>query len=1005
MNKFLLFLLGAALATTTLSAPNVIARGTIGPDLAEIVDVARGDELIPVNVVLREQADPGMLANLTKGMDRETRKMAVVSALKGFSRERQDVILAYLELASANGLAEKVTPFWVLNGIHVEATPQLINDLLFMDEVWYIESSLLKGDAFPTSPTTMAAPQPDTAWGVLKINAPAVWVMGYTGDGVVVGVIDTGVNHHHVDLLDHLWTDPNYPNHGWDFLDDDDDPMDTSGHGTHCAGTVAGDGTAGCHTGVAPDAQIMAMRVRTVADSIAEDQMWAAMQFAVSPPLSPGNGADVISMSLGWRYAWDPRRAAWRTACTNVGLADVAMIIAAGNERGWDPPPNDLRCPGDVPPPWRNPDQIVGGLSAVISIGATDISDAYASFSSQGPVAWDIDPFFDYAYPPGLLKPDVCAPGVNVKSLAYNNNNGYLDGWDGTSMATPHVAGTVALMLQKNLLLSPAEVDEILETTALDLGDPGKDNDYGAGRIQAWEAVDATWPPNRPNVRYRRIAYDDTAGGNGDGIFDPWETVDAFITLDNNGGQDAETVNVVLRTQDTLLIIEDSIASYPDIPMGENRTNTTDPFVFSADPSTPEGYVAQATAHISAAGGYEWDRTFPVQIGVLPVLWADHDVGNMVFTVTCIGACGHTETDSVSMEGTGLVFPKSGGGNLLNIGSIWIGNASGYVVNRDYSADNADWQTVVPGGWLRLGATLFSDQDGRARYDDAGHPSPKGLSVEQHSWAWADSPYDDFVIMMYKLKNSGVTNMRDLYAGQFMDFDMTVSNPDDDLGGRELTRDLIYMYDTSDPEYAGIRVLGATPVKNLTFIDDSLYIDPWGYMPDSYKFQLLEGVMGIPEASTEKDWSTLASVGPFDLPAGDSTYVAFAVVCGEDYNDLLTNSDEADSIFREKTGILEEIIPASSPTALSLFQNVPNPFHNHTSIRFVMTNEDKLALKVFDISGRVVASLYEGIVKEGAHAVRWDGKTDEGRPLPSGVYFYSLSTAERNITKKLVVLR
>ncbi|TET80959.1 hypothetical protein E3J38_04725, partial [candidate division TA06 bacterium] len=322
--------LAVATMMVLLVAPNVVARGVMGPDLAEMVNLAKEDELIPVNVVLREQADPGMLANLTRGMDRKTRKMAVVSELKRFSSEQQEVILSYLELASAKGLAERVTPFWVLNAIHVEATPQLIDDLLFMDEVWYVESSLLKGDPFPTSPTTLTAPQPDTAWGVLKINAPAVWLDGYTGDGIVIGVIDTGVNHHHVDLLDHLWTDPNYPNHGWDFLDNDDDPMDTAGHGTHCAGTVAGDGTAGSHTGVAPDAQIMAMRVRTVADSIAEDQMWAAMQFAVSPPLSPSHGADVISMSLGFRYAWDPRRAAWRTACTNVGLAGIPMLVAAG---------------------------------------------------------------------------------------------------------------------------------------------------------------------------------------------------------------------------------------------------------------------------------------------------------------------------------------------------------------------------------------------------------------------------------------------------------------------------------------------------------------------------------------------------------------------------------------------------------------------------------------------------------------------------------------------------
>jgi serine protease AprX len=74
---------------------------------------------------------------------------------------------------------------------------------------------------------------------------------------------------------------------------------------------------------------------------------------------------------------------------------------------------------------------------------------------------------------------------VNIKSCAYNNITGYLDGWDGTSMATPHTAGVVALMLQKNPELTPLEIDSILETTAIDLGSAGKDNDFGAGRIDA----------------------------------------------------------------------------------------------------------------------------------------------------------------------------------------------------------------------------------------------------------------------------------------------------------------------------------------------------------------------------------------------------------------------------------------------------------------------------------------------------------------------------------------
>jgi hypothetical protein len=779
--------------------------------------------------------------------------------------------------------------------------------------------------------------------------------------------------------------------------------MDTNGHGTHCAGTVAGDGTAGCHTGVAPDAQIMGLRVRTVADSLAESQVWAAMEFAVSPPLSPDNGGDVISMSLGWRYAWDPQRATWRTGCTNVSLAGVTMIVAAGNERGWDPPPENLRCPGDVPPPWQNPDQIAGGLSGVVSIGATDINDAYASFSSEGPVSWNIDPFYDYLYPPGLLKPDVSAPGDSVKSISYSNNTGYLDGWSGTSMATPHTAGTVALMLQKNPLLSPAEVDEILETTALDLGPAGKDNDYGAGRIQAYQAVDATWPPDRPNVRYKRVVYNDSTGGNGDGVFDPWEVVDAYITLDNNGGDVAESVFVVLRTADTMLVIEDSTANYPDIPMSETRRNDSDPFTLSADPSTPEGYIAQVTAHITVAGGYEWDRIFQIQIGITPALWADHDIGNMIFTVTSIGACGHTESDSLAREGSGLVFPKLGGKKLLRIGSLWAGNSNGYMLNRDYSADNDDWQTVIPGGWVRLGATLFSDQDGLARYDDSGGPVVKGLEVEQNSWAWGDPPYDDFVLMVYRLTNNGDRDILGLYVGQFMDFDVDLTDTHNDRGGRDLIRNLIFMHDTSPAEYVGVRAL-TEPVRNLTFVDNVLYMEPWGYVPDSYKWELLQGVMGIPHTAFDSDWSVLASSGPFDLPMGGTLEVAFAIIGGEDSTDLMENAAWVDSIYIQP-GISEGTAERGRVRRPALYQNSPNPFNGSTSIRFAAAGSGEVSLRIVDPTGRVVADLYKGKAPSGVHAVRWDGRTEDGRVAPSGVYFCKLDSENTQLTRKMVLVR
>jgi len=162
------------------------------------------------------------------------------------------------------------------------------------------------------------------------------------------------------------------------------------------------------------------------------------------------------------------------------------------------PPPNNIYTPGDCPLPHLHEDQLVntGGLSCVISVGAVNYDNTIAPFSSEGPSQWtDVTQYNDYPYTAGstteigLIRPDICAPGVQIKSLDYNTTDGYTL-MDGTSMATPLVAGTIALMLSKNHELTPAQIDEILERTAVKLTEH-KSNDFGSGLLDALAAVNA----------------------------------------------------------------------------------------------------------------------------------------------------------------------------------------------------------------------------------------------------------------------------------------------------------------------------------------------------------------------------------------------------------------------------------------------------------------------------------------------------------------------------------
>ncbi len=323
------------------------------------------------------------------------------------------------------------------------------------------------------------------------MRAPAVWNdFGNTGSGAVIALIDTGVCWTHPDIANQIWVNPGEDvNHngvvmdaadmngvdddgngfvddliGWNFDLNTNQPSDDNSHGSHCAGTIAGDGTGGTQTGMAPDAKIMVIRVGVNFSD--EVDVWNGMQYAAA------NGADAISMSLGWPHGQNPDRPTWRTNCENTIDAGTAMVIAAGNE-GSGAEPDNVRTPGDVP--------------RVITIGAVDCGDVAAGFSSRGPITWQgIAPWNDWPFPPGLVKPDVSGPGVDTLSDDVCSGYSYKSG---TSMATPHVAGAVALIVAANPGLEHDDIKALLEDTSVDLGEPGKDNTYGTGRVDAYEAV------------------------------------------------------------------------------------------------------------------------------------------------------------------------------------------------------------------------------------------------------------------------------------------------------------------------------------------------------------------------------------------------------------------------------------------------------------------------------------------------------------------------------------
>ncbi|MFI2361730.1 S8 family serine peptidase [Promicromonospora sp. NPDC019610] len=303
-----------------------------------------------------------------------------------------------------------------------------------------------------------------------QIGAPAAWDAGYTGDGVTVGVLDSGIDTTHPDLDDVLVGARDFTGSG--------DTMDRYGHGTHVASIALGSGDAsdGDNRGVAPGADLLVGKVLDdfgggEASSIIDGMEWIAEA-----------GAQVVNMSLGEseRYTdgTDPLSMAVDTLSDRYG---TLFVVAVGNEGLY----------GAVVPP--------GAASSALTVGAVDDDDQVAYFSSRGPRVRD------YA-----IKPDITAPGVEiVAARAAGTNewesNGPYTAWSGTSMAAPHVAGAAAVLKQVRPELTGPQLKAVLMGSARHTS--GGAFDEGAGRVVVPAALDLPVTPTPASLSFGGFEY------------------------------------------------------------------------------------------------------------------------------------------------------------------------------------------------------------------------------------------------------------------------------------------------------------------------------------------------------------------------------------------------------------------------------------------------------------------------------------------------------------------
>ena len=439
-------------------------------------------------VYLKEQADLSAARRLPTKLEKGA---YVYNQLTQTARRTQAPLLAALQDLSRRSPGNvEYRSYWVANLIWVRGGSDLVQTLALRDDVAHLYANPQVRLEEPLAAGAQLAPnQPSgVEWNIQKVSAPEVWAQGFTGQGVVIGGQDTGYAWAHPALKEKYrgWNGTS-ADHNYNWFDaiasgggscgpKSPEPCDDWDHGTHTMGSMVGDDELGNQVGMAPGARWIGCRNMNVGVGTPETYTKCFQWFIAPTDLNdlnprPDLAPDVINNSWSCPTSegcTDPN--VLKSVVESVRAAGIVTVQSAGN-RGT------TGC-GSV-------DQPAGTYDASFTVGATDSGDMIAGFSSRGPSVIDgIE----------LLKPDISAPGVNIRSSVKAGGYSYSSG---TSMAAPHVAGLVALLISAQPALS-GQVDQIEQlimqnalprtTNQICGGIPGTqvpNNTYGWGRIDA----------------------------------------------------------------------------------------------------------------------------------------------------------------------------------------------------------------------------------------------------------------------------------------------------------------------------------------------------------------------------------------------------------------------------------------------------------------------------------------------------------------------------------------
>jgi bacillopeptidase F len=423
--------------------------GGLSPELQSLLPSLTSQDEISVIVILSDRPN----AHLIKDQDRRLLRSRIIRHLREKAVLTQGPVRAFLEIRRA----KKIKSLWLINGLAVTATANVIQEMASLPEVGEVRL-----DRTIQTPVVTYGASTVPEWNITAIKAPDLWNIGFTGKGVVVASMDTGVDYLHPDLASkwrggtNSWYDPN-GQHAT--------PYDASGHGTGTMGIMVGGSEGGTAIGVAPGTKWIAVKIFNDAGNSSLSIIHQGFQWLLDPDDNPDtdDAPDVVNNSWWLSGTVNQCVLEFDPDIQTLNTAGIVVVFSAGNSG-----------PGSQTSvaPANNPN--------AFPVGAIDILNNIASFSSRGPSACG-----------GGIYPTAVAPGVNVKTSDLTLGGVFPNSYaivSGTSFSAPHVAGTMALLKGAFPDLTVSELESVLKQSALNLGTSGPDNDYGYGLVEGYNA-------------------------------------------------------------------------------------------------------------------------------------------------------------------------------------------------------------------------------------------------------------------------------------------------------------------------------------------------------------------------------------------------------------------------------------------------------------------------------------------------------------------------------------